>query len=392
MRMLHFQHSLNFRYKSGNIFQYKTINKHNKICVRDGTYFFVKKGDNVKKFRHLTYGDRVAMETLLNRGSSKADVARYLDVSRATITREYKKGMYKHTTSELVEIDKYSADLAQSRADYANTSKGRPLKLGNDIEFSRYIEDKIVKGGYSPAVALEMARREGFKTDISVNTLYRYIDAHVFLKLSNKNLSIKGKKKHHGYKRKLQKRMSAGQSIEKRPSYINDREEFGHWEMDTVKGKKGISRSCLLVLTERKTRMEIVRKMPTQGASSVVAELDSLEQELGGDFGKLFKTITVDNGVEFSDYEGMRKSKIHEGSRTEVYYCHAYSSYERGSNENANKLIRRHVPKGHDTDKVSNRKIQYVQDWINDLPRKLLNWRTSRQLFNEELEKLCSKG
>lgn len=352
----------------------------------------MKKGDNVKKFRHLTYGDRVAMETLLNRGSSKADVARYLDVSRATITREYKKGMYKHTTSELVEIDKYSADLAQSRADYANTSKGRPLKLGNDIEFSRYIEDKIVKGGYSPAVALEMARREGFKTDISVNTLYRYIDAHVFLKLSNKNLSIKGKKKHHGYKRKLQKRMSAGQSIEKRPSYINDREEFGHWEMDTVKGKKGISRSCLLVLTERKTRMEIVRKMPTQGASSVVAELDSLEQELGGDFGKLFKTITVDNGVEFSDYEGMRKSKIHEGSRTEVYYCHAYSSYERGSNENANKLIRRHVPKGHDTDKVSNRKIQYVQDWINDLPRKLLNWRTSRQLFNEELEKLCSKG
>lgn len=339
----------------------------------------------MKKFKHLIYSDRIAMETLLNRGSSKADIARYLGVSRATITREYRKGVYKHTTSELVEIERYSADLAQQNTDYAQTSKGRPLKLGNDIEFSRYIEDKIIKGGYSPAVALVMAGHAGFKTDISVNTLYRYIDAHVFLKLSNKNLSIKGKKKHHGYKKKPQKRMSVGQSIEKRPAYINTREDFGHWEMDTVKGKKGVSRSCLLVLTERKTRMEIVRKMPTQGASSVVAELDSLEQELGDDFGKLFKTITVDNGVEFSDYEGMRKSNIHGGNRTEVYYCHAYSSYERGSNENANKLIRRHVPKGHDTDKVSKRKVKYIQDWINDLPRKLLNWHTSRQLFNEEL-------
>ena len=81
----------------------------------------------------------------------------------------------------------------------------------------------------------------------------------------------------------------------------------------------------------------------------------------------------------------MRRSLLQEGNRTEVYYCHAYCSCERGSNENANKLIRRHVPKGHDTDKVSNRKIQYVQDWINDLPRKLFNWRTSRQLFYSAL-------
>ena len=345
----------------------------------------MKKGDNVKKFRHLTYGDRVAMETLLNRGNSKADVARYLDVSRATITREYKKGMYKHTTSELVEIEKYSADLAQSKTDYANTAKGRPLKIGNDMEFAKYIEDKIIKGGYSPAVALSMAKQAGLETEISVNTLYRYIDAHIFSKLSNKNLSIKGKKKRHVYKRKPQKRMSAGQSIDKRPVEINTREEFGHWEMDTVKGRKGVSRSCLLVLTERKTRMEIVRKMPTQGASSVVAELDTLEYILGGNFSMLFKTITVDNGVEFSDYEGMRNSKLYEGNRTEVYYCHAYSSYERGSNENANKLIRRHVAKGYDTDKVSKKKVQYIENWINDLPRKLLNWRTSRQLFNEEL-------
>ena len=158
--------------------------------------------------------------------------------------------------------------------------------------------------------------------------------------------------------------------------------------MDTVKGKKGVSKSCLLVLTERKTRMEIVRKMPTQGAKSVVCELDKLEQELKQEFKSIFKTITVDNGVEFSDYEGLRKSLLQDDNRTEVYYCHAYCSCERGSNENANKLIRRHIPKGYDTDRVSKRKVQYVEDWINDLPRKIFGWRSSRQLFNEELKKL----
>ncbi len=388
LRTCHFQRNLNFLF-NGNIFQYKTINKHNKICVRDGTYFFVKKGDEMKKFRHLSYGDRVAMETLLNRGNSKADVARYLGVSRATVTREYKKGIYKHTTSELIEVERYSADLAQSKADYANTAKGRPLKIGDDMVFARYIENRIINDGYSPAVALSMAGSEGMNIDISVNTLYRYIEKHVFEKLSDKYLPIKGHKKRYRHKRKTQKRMSAGQSIEKRPKDIDSRLEFGHWEMDTVKGKKGKSKSCLLVLTERKTRMEIVRKIQTQGAKSVVDELDKLEQELKQDFKKVFKTITVDNGVEFSDYDNMRRSLLHEGNRTEMYYCHAYCSCERGSNENANKLIRRHIPKGYDTDRVSKRKVQYVQDWINDLPRKLLGWKTSRQLFNEELKRLC---
>ena len=350
--------------------------------------FFLKKGDNMKNFRHLVYGDRVAMETLLNRGNSKADVARYLGVSRATITREYKKGIYKHMTSELIEVERYSADLAQSTADYANTAKGRPLKIGNDIVFAKYIEDKIIKGGFSPAVALSMARSEGMNIDISVNTLYRYIEKHVFEKLSDKHLPIKGHKKRYRHKRKSQKRMSAGQSIERRPKDIDSRQEFGHWEMDTVKGKKGVSKSCLLVLTERKTRMEIVRKIPTQGAKSVVNELDKLEHKLKQEFKSIFKTITVDNGVEFSDYEGLRKSLLQDDNRTEVYYCHAYCSCERGSNENANKLIRRHIPKGYDTDRVSKRKVQYVEDWINDLPRKIFGWRSSRQLFNEELKKL----
>lgn len=337
------------------------------------------------KFRHLRYADRVSMETLLNRGYSKAEVARYLHVSRATITREYKKGIYIHTNSDLTETEKYSADLAQKNTDYAQTSKGRPLKIGNDIEFAEYIESKIVNDGYSPAAALAMAALDNMRTHVSVNTLYRYIDKGIFLMLTNKKLPVKGKRKKHKNKVRIQKRMSVGESIENRPQEISDRNTFGHWEMDTVKGQRGKSKSCLLVLTERLTRREIVRKIPDQGAKSVVAELDKLEHRLGAMFSRLFKTITVDNGVEFSDYENMKRSLLHDGDRTKIYYCHAYSSYERGSNENANKLIRRHIPKGHDIDKYDDTYIQHIQYWINAYPRKILGWRCSEEFFRDEI-------
>lgn len=350
--------------------------------------FLLSKGGHTMTYRHLTYADRVAMETLLNRKCSKADVARYLKVSRATITREYKKGIYIHTNSDLTETEKYSADLAQKNTDYAQTSKGRPLKIGNDMEYAEYLESKIVNDGCSPAVAIALAHGLGMKTHVSVNTLYRYIDHGLFLKLTNKYLPVKSKRKNHKHKIRVQKRMSAGQSIENRSDEVDSRDTFGHWEMDTVKGKKGITKSCLLVLTERLTRREIIRKIPDQGARSVVAELDKLERKLGNMFSRLFKTITVDNGVEFSDYENMKRSLLHDGDRTEIFYCHAYSSYERGSNENANKLIRRHIPKGHDIDKYDDTYVQYIQDWMNSYPRKIHGWRTANDLFDEEINKL----
>lgn len=355
--------------------------------MSDSTFFIVK-GGHTMTYRHLTYADRVAMETLLNRKCSKADVARYLKVSRATITREYKKGIYIHTNSDLTETEKYSADLAQKNTDYAQTSKGRPLKIGNDMEYAEYLESKIVNDGCSPAVAIALAHGLGMKTHVSVNTLYRYIDHGLFLKLINKYLPVKSKRKNHKHKIRVQKRMSAGQSIENRSDEVDSRDTFGHWEMDTVKGKKGITKSCLLVLTERLTRREIIRKIPDQGARSVVAELDKLERRLGNMFSRLFKTITVDNGVEFSDYENMKRSLLHDGDRTEIFYCHAYSSYERGSNENANKLIRRHIPKGHDIDKYDDTYVQYIQDWMNSYPRKIHGWRTANDLFDEEINKL----
>ena len=345
----------------------------------------------MRKFKQMTHNDRIKMEALLNAGHSKAEVAEQLHFHRSNIYREYDKGKYIHRNSDYTEEERYSSDLGQKAHDYAQEGKGRALKIGNDRELAEYIESKIVDDKFSPEAALAEVERSGieFKTTISVRTLYRYIDNGIFLKLTNKDLPIKSKKKKHNKKVKVQKRASAGESIENRPEEVESRELFGHRELDTVKGQRGVTKSCMLVLTERKTRDEIVVKLKDQTAASVVEALDRLERKWGDMFYSVFRSITVDNGVEFADYEGMEKSVLKEGKRTFVFYCHPYSSWERGTNENNNRLIRRHIPKGVDFDDRTDEEIAFIEEWINNYPRGIFEYKTSAELFEEEIQKLA---
>lgn len=355
--------------------------------------FYHERGNFMGKlFKHLSKNDRIKMETMLNSGHKVAEVAEYLHVHRSTIYREIKRGEYTHRNSDYTEEIRYSSDLGQKNHDWNAQGKGRNIKIGNDRPLAEYIEGKIIEDKYSPEAALAAAAESGieFTTSISVRTLYRYIDKGIFLKLTNKDLPVKGKRKKHNKKVKVQKRASAGESIENRPDEVKDREIFGHWEMDTVKGKQGVTKSCMLVLTERKTRDEIIVKLPDQKAASVVEAIDRLERKWGDMFTKVFRSITVDNGVEFSDYEGLERSVLHEGEkRTFAFYCHTYSSWERGSNENNNRLIRRHIPKGEDFDEKQDRDIEYIENWINNYPRGIFGFKTSAQLFEEEIKKLA---
>ncbi len=345
-----------------------------------------------KIFKQMGRSDRIKMEVLLNAGHSKSEIAKQLHFHRSTIYREYGKGKYVHRNSDYTEEERYSCDLGQKVHDYAQEGKGRALKIGTDRKLAEYIENKIVDGKFSPEAALAAARKSGveFKATISVRTLYRYIDGGIFLKLTNKNLPIKGKKKRHNKKVRVQKRASAGESIENRPKEADAREAFGHWEMDTVKGKRGTTKSCMLVLTERKTRSEIIIKLKDQKAVSVVEAFDRIERKWGDMFSKVFRSITVDNGVEFAEYEKLERSILNAGEkRTFIFYCHPYSSWERGTNENNNRLIRRHVPKGENFDDRQDEEIEYIENWINNYPRGIFGFRTSAELFEEELQKLA---
>ena len=351
---------------------------------------------NKKGSHQLTRADRIKIEALLKEGLSKAKIAAHLGVHRSTIYNELKRGEYEHRNSDWTTEIRYSPDIAQEKAEENLKVRGTQLKIGNDIAYANYIEDKIVNEDYSPAAVLGELKAQGregeFNTTVCVATLYSYIDKGVFLKLTNKDLPVKKNKK-RGYKkvRKQQARAAAGDSIEKRPEEIDQREEFGHWEMDSVIGKRGISKNVLLVLTERKTRDEIIFKLPDHTDEAVVAALDRLERRYGVDmFKQIFKTITVDNGSEFADVNGLERSILEEGEkRTHLYYCHPYSSWERGTNEVTNKMVRRKVPKGTNFDDKTDEEIEEIENWINGYPRRIHGYRSAGELFTEELEKLA---
>lgn len=346
-----------------------------------------------RRFKQLTKTDRIKIEALLKAGRRKDEIADQIGVHISTIYRELKRGRYIHTNSDLTEEERYSPDIAHEKYQENLRAKGPELKIGNDQKLADFIEDKMVKEDFSVGAVLGYIQQQGleFSVTITRQTLYRYIDLGFFLNLTNKDLPIKGsRRKKKKYVRKTQSRAAVGDSIEKRPEEIDTREEFGHWEMDTVIGKRGKSKHSLLVLTERKTREEIMFLLPEHSTEQVVACIDRLEEKWNRKFSEIFKTITVDNGAEFSDCDGMEKSILQVGNkRTKIYYCHPYSSYERGSNENQNKLVRRKVPKGTDFDDRTEEDVQDIADWINNYPRLLFGWETAQMQFDRELAQIA---
>lgn len=348
---------------------------------------------NRKGSRQLKYVDRIRLETLYNAGHKVVEIAEVLQVHRSTIYNELKRGQYEHLNSDYTMEQRYSSDLAQQKCEENLKVRGTQLKIGNDIKLANYIEDKIVNDGYSPDAIIgeltETGRWKEFQTKICTTTVYSYIDKGIFLRVTNKDLPVKKDKKRTYRKLKRQKRMEAGESIEKRSDTVNSRKEFGHWEMDSVIGKKGESKNTLLTLTERKTRAEIIFKLPDHSAEAVVDAMDRMEKRWGDMFKNVFKTITVDNGPEFAYCEKMERSALGKGKRTKIYYCHPYSSWERGTNEVTNKMVRRKVPKGTNFDGKTEKEIQEVEEWINKYPRRLHGYKSAGQLFDDELQKIC---
>lgn len=339
-----------------------------------------------RAYKHLSYTDRLRIEKWLNNGYSYRQIADKLRVHISTIYREVKKGEYQRLDGETWEYrTAYSPDIAEKHYQDNLRAKGADLKIGKDHELAAYIENKILTQKCSPAAALACIAIEGrtFKTSVCAETIYSYIDKGVFLNLTNKDLPEKTHRRQKHHKVRKASRPPVGESIENRPADIDTRDEFGHWEMDTVYSSRNSTRRCLLVLTERKTRKEIILLMENRTAKSVVRALNRLERRYGANFRNIFKSITVDNGVEFSDIEGMLKSVIRKGNRTQIYYCHPYSSWERGSNENLNRMIRRQFPKGTNFAKITSYTVRQVEHWMNNFPRKVLGYKTADMLFQE---------
>lgn len=341
-------------------------------------------------FKHLTFIDRRKIEKLLEEKQRPKEIAKVLRVHLSTIYREMERGKWYRTDTHLKEHKSYSADLAEQRYRTNLAAKGVMLKIANDYEYALYIEHKIADEKYSPAAVLGEieAKHLPFKTSVCFKTLYNYIDKNVFARITNQDLPEREKrrKRYRRVRVKQHKRL-LGESIEKRPENVAERETFGHWEMDTVKGKIG-SKASLLVLTERKTRKEIITKLEQHSAQAVVDALDELEKKHPKDFSKIFKTITCDNGTEFSYAKEIERSALNGKKRTKLYYCHPYTSWERGSNETANKMIRRFIPKGRSFDNISLIEVKRIENWMNHYPRKIHKYMSAEALYLKEMKLL----
>lgn len=227
-------------------------------------------------------------------------------------------------------------------------------------------------------------------TTICTSTFYNFVNHD---KIDDFDINLLPLKPHRKQKNNMNNNESKRKrdkinSIENRPFPPDNREVFGHWEGDTVVGSSKIENSgACFTLVERKTRFQIVIKMKDRKSDSVlkaVKQIKFLYPELKDyQLEDIFKSITFDNGVEFAKWKQIEKY-LH----TTIYFAHPYSSYERGSNENGNKLLRLFLPKSCDMKLYTNSYVMNANELINTKIRKILGYKSSLELFSYELTKL----
>lgn len=334
-----------------------------------------------RKNKHLNYEERMFIQLRLQDGFTPYKIAKQLGRALNTILNEIRKG----TTTQIIAKKKVDVYLASTgKAVYDNNRKNS-CKLFKRLECSAFIDyaTKMIKEGkWSPDTCVGRALKSGkFKRSemVCTKTLYNYIDLGL-MSVKNSDLPLKlqyntKSKRTRKNKRKL------GNSIELRPKSVDLRKEFGHWEIDTVIGKKSKGEEVLLTIVERQTRNAIIRRISSKSADAVSNEFKKIQSFFGDRFSKVFKTITSDNGSEFSELHELESISF-----TKVYFTHPYSSFERGTNERHNGLIRRFIPKGKSINDYADEDISFIEEWMNSLPRKILGYNTPEELFEDELD------
>lgn len=329
-----------------------------------------------RKYKHLTKEKRAQIEILLKQNMPKIQIAKEIGISRSTLYRELERGTVVQIDTQLKEHKKYFYDVGQRVYEENRENSKNSFKAAKVYDFLKYAENQILQNKLSPDAVCGRAKLENkFKEIVCTKTLYNYIDMGL-LKVRNIDLPLRVKRKTKRDKDRKNRRLF-GLSIEQRPVEVENRVEFGHWEIDTVVGIRESS-SVLLTLDERKTRRRHIVKIDSRSSESVEKGLKKIANIYGDKFSYVFKSITSDNGLEFAHLNSILPD-------VPIYYAHPYSSFERGTNEKQNSLIRRFLPKGKSFDNISDDYIAFIEDWINNLPRKIFNYSSSLEMFNNVL-------
>lgn len=329
-------------------------------------------------FKHLTKFRRGQIEILLRQKVPKTKIAALVGISRSTLYYELKRGTAEQFDSMMRTVYTYFAETGQLVYEQRKRNSRVPFKLAKAYAFLQYVEEQIRTGKLSPDASRGKAvRLHLFPVIVSTKTIYNYIDKQL-INVKNIDLPLRIRLRPKQRNCRLYRR-TLGNSIELRDSKVDARTEFGHWEMDTVIGTRNAG-EVLLVLDERVTRKRHMIKIANKTAAAVAQGLRTILSYYETP-AAVFKSITCDNGSECSrlpiDFPD-----------SSIYYAHPYAPFERGTNEKQNSLVRRFIPKGTDLSSVTAATIAHIERWINELPRKILNYDCADALFQTYLSQL----
>jgi len=347
-----------------------------------------------QKSKHLNSEERKIIERLLRKGINKAEIGRILKRDKSTIKREIKRGSVKQRRQnpyasrnkdvpDYLEETVYFWEVGQRLYEKKRQNCGAKNKVIECKAMVEYVEGMIhSKKKWSPDTAIGYAKVNNLfpGQKFCTKTFYNWIDDKL-VNVKNIDLLLKVRRRPKSPRRERKKKL--GKSIDERPDAANTREEYGHWEGDGIVGKE--QHGHLISLVERKTGIGMLFNVYNKDQKKAVGVLNSLEKDYGKHFREIFKSITFDNGPEFSDSAGMEA-----GGRTQIYYAHPYSSFERGTNENWNGIVRRFIPKGRSFTGLTDKDMNRIANYINTMPRKRFGYRSPLDLWNEQIDAIMS--
>mgnify|MGYP000182651234 CR=1 FL=1 len=319
------------------------------------------------RYTHFSKTERLELSILLKKGHSLRDIGRALKKDPSSVSREIKKN------SVNGEYNPHKADhKAYVRRKY---SKYQGMKVRENPEIEKYVWEKMQSPFlWSPEqIAGRIRREKGIV--VSYNAIYKYLDntpqgSHLWYLVTKQTRRKKIKRK------KRKKELIPNRVwIDEREDSANRREVFGHFEGDTMGRKRSHSANVLSVVRERMSRKLLAVRVPRLRYA-----MDGFK-ELLSPYTEIVKSMTLDNGVE---------NVRHEELGCSTFFCHPFSSWEKGSVEQVIGLIRKYIPKKADLKNYSDQEITLIIERINNTPMKCLDWRTPNEVFNEELSKVLS--
>jgi IS30 family transposase len=317
---------------------------------------------------HITERESIAIDFYLLEWKNKSEIGKILWRSHTTIIREIEK--YSNPESW-----KYETDYAIYLRSCIESQKQRKKRIEFWTKLEIYILKKI-ESYWSPEQIAGRWKEETWEK-ISKDTIYTYIYGH-YPELIKQYFRRKGKKYQHQRKEKYQ--LNDRRMIDLRPKYIEKRKTLGHWEADTIIGKN--RKWAIFTNVERKSGYLLTKKLNAKSGKEIE---DAFRDTFEAIPNNMRKTTTVDNGREFSEH-----TMVEYFTWTLIYFAHTYASWERGTNENTNGLLRQFIPKKTDFKTVSKENLEKYTKLINLRPRKRLHYKTPYEVFFKKKLKLCT--